>query len=175
MPCARVMTGRSASCSARPATEFIATSAAPLAAPATARPALSVIEVVRGEREPGAGEPEQRDDARGDPQAPAVERAADQQHRRQRARADEQQREPELTVIDPGLVLHARDRRAPRAPERAEGGEGDVGRGDQVARQAAKVAACSAHLETDRARLVGVETVTRVLAGAAGCGRAGGG
>ena len=43
VPCARVMTGRCASCSARPATEFIATSAAPLAAPATARPALRAI------------------------------------------------------------------------------------------------------------------------------------
>ena len=96
---------------------------------------------MRGEREPGAREAQQRDQARGDPQAEAVERAPGQQHRRQRARADEQQREPELAVIDARLVLDARDRRAPRAPERAERGEGDVRGRDQVAGQAAKVAA----------------------------------
>ena len=141
VPCARVMTGRSASCSARPATAFMATSAAPLAAPASARPGAERDEVARGQREPGARDAQQRDQARGDPQAPAVERPPDQQHRRQRARTDEQQREAELAVIDAGLVLDARDRRAPGAPERAEGGEGDVGGRDQAAGQAAKVAA----------------------------------
>ena len=98
-------------------------------------------EVVRGQRERRAREAEQRDQARGDPQAEAVERAPREQHRRQRARADEQQRQAELPVIDARLVLDARDRRSPCAPERSERGEGDVGRRDQVAGKRPIVAA----------------------------------
>ena len=98
-------------------------------------------EVVRGERERGAREAERGDQARGDPQTPAVKCPPGQQHRRQRTHPDEQQRQTELAVVDAGLVLDARDRGAPRAPEGAEGGEGDVGGRDQIARQAANVAA----------------------------------
>ena len=55
--------------------------------------------------------------------APAIEDPARQPHREQRARADAQQRQPELPVADARVVLDRRQRRSPAAPERAEGGE----------------------------------------------------
>ena len=127
-----MITGRPASFSARPATAFIATSAAPLDRADQGQPDAQAGQVHRRQRQAGTDDAEQADAAGGDLQAPAVERAAGQQHRGQGTGADEQQREAELPVADAGLVLDARHRRAPDAPERAEGGECHDG-GDQAA------------------------------------------
>jgi hypothetical protein len=96
-------------------------------------PGAQAREIAGAEREPGADDAQQRDHAGTDAQAPAIERPADEQHRGQRARADEQQRDPEAAVVDAGLVLHSRHRRAPDTPEAAESGEGDVGGRDELA------------------------------------------
>lgn len=66
------------------------------------------------------------------PQPPTVQCPTGQEHRRQRARADEQQRGAQLGVVETGLVPHAGHRRTPGAPERAEDDGREVGGRDQL-------------------------------------------
>ena len=58
-------------------------------------------------------------------QSDPVDDVADHHHGGQRTGPYEQQRDPELAVVHPGLFLHARNRRPPRPPECPEHGERD--------------------------------------------------
>ena len=55
--------------------------------------------------------------------APVVDERPGRAHRHEGTGADAQQRDAELAVVDAGVRLHGGQRRAPGAPEGAEGGE----------------------------------------------------
>ena len=111
---------------AAPAAVLIATSAAPEVAPSRTSEKGEAGEIVGGEDDDDAGQAEQGQQRGDRALVPAVDGPTGEQHRRQGAGADEQQRGAEPTVGDRRLVADRRKRRAPRAPERAEDGEARI-------------------------------------------------
>jgi len=82
--------------------------------------------VVGAESRHDTGETQREHQDGAGPGPPAVDRPPDEQHGRQGACADEQQRGPEPAVGHLRLLLEPRQRRTPGAPERPEGQERDV-------------------------------------------------
>ena len=121
VPWARLSIGRPLPASVRTPSALMATSTAPEVAPRTSRAAHRLaVEVASPGSTAAPRTPPARRQRRS---APAVDERPGRAHRGERARADAQQGHAELPVVDARVRLDRGQRRAPGAPEGAEGGK----------------------------------------------------